>query len=120
MTGGTLKDLRKKHGLTLKQVSERTGISLSLLSMYEGNKVKPSAVNLAKLSTTYNTTMEAMMNDPARGAPEQVIGKAPDIHDQFDDTLFVQQQGIIAEQNHTIKLQSESISKLVTILSQVK
>jgi len=48
--GGKIRDLRVEKGLTLKQVSEKTGFSTALLSQIENNIVSPPISTLWKIA----------------------------------------------------------------------
>jgi len=49
--GAALKALRRQHGWTLAEVSQRTGLPTSTLSKIENDKVSLSFDKLARLST---------------------------------------------------------------------
>lgn len=51
-----LRDLRKSRDLTLAQVSDKTGISLTLLSQYERGETHPPSDNLLRLLDFYRVT----------------------------------------------------------------
>lgn len=51
-----LRDLRKSRGLRLSDVSEKTGIPVTLLSNYETGYNKPSVDNLLTLLDFYRVT----------------------------------------------------------------
>lgn len=48
-----LRTLRKQANLTLKEVSEQTGISLSFISEVERGRANPSIETLMRLSAAY-------------------------------------------------------------------
>ncbi len=48
--GGKIRDLRQKRGMTLKDISERTGFSTALLSQIENNIVSPPISTLWKIA----------------------------------------------------------------------
>ena len=54
--GERLKALRQANHLTLKQVAERVGISVSVLSAYEVEDRHPSYHILLKLATLYDVS----------------------------------------------------------------
>lgn len=57
-----LKDLRKRGGLTLRQIEEATGISNAYLSQLENGKIKhPSAQSLYTLAKLYSTDIEYLL-----------------------------------------------------------
>lgn len=51
--GPELRRIRKEAGMTLKQVCECSGVSVSFLSDLELGKADPSLATLRKLSRTY-------------------------------------------------------------------
>ena len=55
--------LRTHHGLTLRELSRRTGISPSYLSEIEHARKPGSAATLAKIATTLNTTIDTLLTD---------------------------------------------------------
>ncbi len=48
--GGKIRELRQKRGMTLKDISERTGFSTALLSQIENNIVSPPISTLWKIA----------------------------------------------------------------------
>ena len=58
-----LRELREKKGLTLKQVSEDTGFSISFLSRFENNKSSITLSNLSKLLNYYQTTLAEIVSE---------------------------------------------------------
>ncbi len=58
--GEKIKSLRKERNLTLKDVSEKSGLSIVSLSFYETDKKKPSLVNMQKLATGLNCDFEEL------------------------------------------------------------
>lgn len=52
--GNTIRKLRSHRGLTLKGLSETTGLSLSYLSLIERNKRDPSLSSLEKISSVFD------------------------------------------------------------------
>lgn len=66
-----LKELRKQEKYTLKYVSSELGISLSALSMYEGNACEPSIDVLCRLADFYGVSIDYILrrDTPTPGAP---------------------------------------------------
>lgn len=48
-----LKDIREKNGITLTQLSEKTGITAATLCLIENGKVEPRPATIKKLSDFY-------------------------------------------------------------------
>lgn len=59
--GEKLKSLRQSKHLTLKQVSERVGVSVSVLSAYEVEDRHPSYHILLKLATLYDVSCDYLI-----------------------------------------------------------
>jgi len=62
--GERLRLLRKERGLTLRQVSEATGLSVALLSQIETGKTDPSVTTLRKLAQVFQEDMAGLFRDP--------------------------------------------------------
>lgn len=60
--GERLKALRQANHLTLKQVAERVGISVSVLSAYEVEDRHPSYHILLKLATLYDVSCDYLIS----------------------------------------------------------
>ena len=54
---------RTHHGLTLRELARRAGISPSYLSKIERGRKPGSAATLAKIATTLNTTIDTLLID---------------------------------------------------------
>lgn len=61
--GKKLKVDRKKKGLTLKDLSEQTGISISLLSNIERNVSSPTLANLNKICEVLHTQIQDYLSE---------------------------------------------------------
>ena len=55
--------LRKKQNLTIKEISQKTGISEATLSNIENNKVIPRLQTLLKLVKFYNITFKELFEN---------------------------------------------------------
>lgn len=55
-----LKQLRTLHGLKLREVSQKSGLSLSYLSDLERGRQNPSLETCQKLATVYKITLSEM------------------------------------------------------------
>ena len=51
--GQVLKNIRNQRKLSLNEVSEKTGISISCLSLIENSKTQPQAKTINKLADVY-------------------------------------------------------------------
>jgi len=61
--GSRLKKLRKSQKLTLKDLSDKIGLSISLCSQIENAKVMPSLLTLYKIARGLNSTLEEVVRD---------------------------------------------------------
>ena len=50
MLGEQVRNIRKKRGITLKELAEKTGLSIGYISQIERNLTDPSLSTLRKLS----------------------------------------------------------------------
>lgn len=62
--GGRLRDLRRKHDLTLEELSERTAISVSTLSRVESGSRRPTLDVLLPLSRLFGVTLDDVVRPP--------------------------------------------------------
>lgn len=67
--GTRLKTLRKRSGITLHQLAERTGISVSTLSRLESGKRRPTLELLLPLAKAHRVSLDALVDAPATGDP---------------------------------------------------
>lgn len=58
--GETIRSLRKDKHLTLKQLSRRTGLSISLLSQIERAEASPSLASMAKIAQALDTRIQEL------------------------------------------------------------
>jgi transcriptional regulator with XRE-family HTH domain len=65
--GRKIRDLRKSKGLSLKQLAEGAGVSTSLVSQIENNRVDPSLSTLRKIALTMGVPVFALI---AESSPE--------------------------------------------------
>lgn len=61
--GSTIRSLRKDKGLTLKQVSRRTSLSVSLLSQIERAESSPSLSSLYRIAVALDARMRDLFGD---------------------------------------------------------
>ncbi len=69
--GNTIRELRLKHGLTIAEVSEQTGISRGMLSKIENAQTATSLETLAKLAAALGVSLSTLFrnyNIPQGGA----------------------------------------------------
>src|SRR6478672_5210988 len=65
--GSRLRTERKRRGISLRELARRVGVSPSLVSQIELDRVNPSVSTLYALVTELGITMSEVFND---GAPE--------------------------------------------------
>ena len=61
--GGTIRELRKQRGLTLKQMARRTNLSVSLLSQIERAESSASISSLFKVAAALDTRMQDLFGE---------------------------------------------------------
>lgn len=61
--GDTIRSIRKDKELTLKQMSRRTGLSISLLSQIERAESSPSISSLYKIAVALDTRIQELFGD---------------------------------------------------------
>ena len=79
VVGQRLKEDRKKKGLTLKDLSEQTGISISLLSNIERNVSSPTLVNLNKIVEVLGTQIQDYLSEENKQL--HILAKSSDFHE---------------------------------------
>jgi transcriptional regulator with XRE-family HTH domain len=70
-----VRDLRASRGLTLEALSERSGVSRSMISLIERGESSPTAVLLERLATGLNVPLASLFDAPGVG-PEPVARRA--------------------------------------------
>ena len=73
--GYTIKSIRKSKGMTLKQLSEQTGLSVSYLSNLERNACSPTLLNIQKICEVFGNSLGDMLE---RNAEERIIIRRQD------------------------------------------
>ena len=72
--GGRLREERNRQGMTVREIARRVGVSPSLISQIERDKVTPSVSTLWGLVTVLGLTMSDLFSDTA---PESAQPAAP-------------------------------------------
>jgi DNA-binding transcriptional MerR regulator len=76
--GGPLRRLRQERGLSLRDASERIGVSVSFLSALERSVSGASVVTLQRVAATYGTTVQELFGATHRRGNRLVrVGKRP-------------------------------------------
>ena len=63
--GITLRTLRIKQGRTIQEISDFCGLSKSMVSKIETNKVFPSVATLTKIAKTLGTNISSLLEENA-------------------------------------------------------
>ena len=71
--GEKLRTVRERKGYTLKVVAQRAGVSESLVSQIERNKVSPAIDTLLTLADVLDINLEFLFEEYRRERPVQVI-----------------------------------------------
>jgi transcriptional regulator with XRE-family HTH domain len=67
--GPRLKQLRQRRGITLRDLAEETGISLSTLSRLEAGLRRPTLEQLLPLAGAHGVTLDELVGAPPTGDP---------------------------------------------------
>lgn len=62
-TSDCIKVLRKKRGLTQKQLAEKSGLSIASIQGYEQGKYNPKIETLSKIAYALNMPVESLFGD---------------------------------------------------------
>jgi len=84
--GKKIREIRKKGGLVLQDLSDRTGLSKPLLSQIEKETVSPPIATLLKISKALNTNISFFFQDD--GSEEKVIVVRKDESKVIDSRYF--------------------------------
>jgi transcriptional regulator with XRE-family HTH domain len=85
--GPALRAYRKAQGLTLSQVSDRTGIGISNLSHYENGNFLPSADNLLVLASFLGVELSVDTHDTMYRLKE-TLSSDPSFSEEAKGSLF--------------------------------
>jgi transcriptional regulator with XRE-family HTH domain len=83
--GRRVRERRRRMGLTLKDLAQRTGLSVPFLSQVENGK-RPSLASLFGLARVLDTTPEALLAGPAREDVAFVGADAGSLYPYSDTT----------------------------------
>ncbi|HEY3504473.1 MAG TPA: cupin domain-containing protein [Actinocatenispora sp.] len=64
MLGDRLRELRQRHGLTLRQLAQRADVSPALLSQIENGSTDPSLATLRKLAKVFDSSIAMLFDEP--------------------------------------------------------
>lgn len=65
MLGERLRQLRKGSGMTLRDLAERSGLSVGMLSQIENGAADPSLGSLRKLASVFDADVATLFTDPS-------------------------------------------------------
>ena len=60
-TGNKIRDMRKKSGMTIKQIQDACGISAAAVCKWQNGQALPSIDNLLILSVLWTVTMDDLV-----------------------------------------------------------
>ncbi|HEY0820670.1 MAG TPA: helix-turn-helix domain-containing protein [Rhizobacter sp.] len=73
-----VRELRAAQGLTLEQLSARSGVSRSMISVVERGESSPTAALLDKLAAGLGSTLNALFEGPRGDAPPSPVARRAD------------------------------------------
>lgn len=73
--GKTIRDLRLKNNLTLRDLAKNSGCSISFLSQLERDMVSPSVANLKKIADALGITIASLFEEGPQGTDTVVVRK---------------------------------------------
>lgn len=86
--GEKIRSVRERKGLTLKAVAEMAGVSESLVSQIERNKVSPAIDTLLALADALDINLEFLFEEYHKKRPVQMILKEERREIQDGDILY--------------------------------
>lgn len=100
--GGTIRDLRRQHGLTLREMAGKTGLSTGFLSKIERGFSQPSINNLHKICYALHIAIDDL------AAPKQSEGQPEQAEPASPDSMLIKkgQRSLIYNVNNMVKLES--------------
>lgn len=73
--GGRVRELRREKNLSLRQLSEETGLSPSYISSVERSLSSPSVASMQKLAAALGTNVPALLGSQRTGSTSPVVRK---------------------------------------------
>ena len=98
--GGTIRDLRRQHGLTLREMAGKTGLSTGFLSKIERGFSQPSINNLHKICYALHIAIDDLV-PLKQDEPEQELPAA-----DLPPLIKKDQRSLIYNVNNVVKLES--------------
>lgn len=81
MLGERIKELRKKHKMSRKELGERLGVSVSAIGMYEQGNREPDSAKLEMLCEIFGVTLDYLIG---RKTTQRTLPHSSDIIETFD------------------------------------
>lgn len=81
MLGERIKELRKKHKMSQKELAEKLGVSTSAIGMYEQERREPDSAKLEQLCEIFNVTLDYLLG---RKTMQRTLPQSNDIIETFD------------------------------------
>ncbi len=75
--GPRLKELRQRRAITLNELADETGISVSTLSRLEAGLRRPTLEQLLPLARSYGVTLDELVDAPPTGDPRVNLRPLP-------------------------------------------
>lgn len=107
--GEKLRSVRERKGLTLKTVAQEAGVSESLVSQIERNKVSPAIDTLLNLADVLDINLEFLFEEYRKDHPVKVIRK-DDRRKIKDDEVIYEEVARAQEKDDKNALESYIIS----------
>jgi len=92
-----IREIRKKCGLTMKELGSRVGVSESTISQYETGKRQPDYETLLKIADYFNVSVDYLLCQDTEKAPEPEEQK-PLSREQIKFALFGEDAPTIPEE----------------------
>jgi transcriptional regulator with XRE-family HTH domain len=101
--GGKIRSVREKRGMTMKSLAEQIGVTESLISQIERDKVSPAIDTLLAITEALNIDVEYIFSDIKKTKPVQVIKKNARSRFETKGILYEQLSNCGTENDHGIE-----------------
>jgi transcriptional regulator with XRE-family HTH domain len=101
--GKTIREIRKKQRMTMKEVAEKIGVSESLISQIENDKISPSIDTLLKIAEVLNIDFDYLFKQFKKDNPINIIHKNKRTKILRDGILYELLSKIEADDEHKIE-----------------
>ena len=85
--GNKIKEIRKKKGLTQKQLGERLGVSQTMIAQYENGKRKPKLETLNKIASALDVSVSELRDVAVFDASNLVASLNTLVQSKLDDSF---------------------------------